>query len=1047
MPYHIDEENSELAFEVREGNKLVIKIKSNIFSDSLELYLIKVGDNTEPTDKNVFSSLRVLKEIENLHDTILKEINSVTSGFWELKQDSQGNEYISTKYNVLTEGGLTTYGLGEQKLGTIYDGLPIDNDTIYWETVEGSRVLKAKGSGGGSTGLDETKLWNVLGTPGNQQIDYSHLRSAFSQFSNEFVTINTEQEITALKHFTAGLSVGESKKKIYEENGVVYIDADVAVTGAMTFYASAGRSVSTIMDGVTVDEETITKGSDNILRIKNAGAGSSFDENAMWSALSGSSDNQINKSHLTTALDGYATQNWVIENYATKSELSAVSNKLSDFLEGSDTDNIINKWKELEAFLSGMAETDNLAEILETKADKKYVDSTFVTLATKQTITGEKTFSSVLNTAAIKASGAITAPSLAASDYVTIAGIKLRKLEDGALMLEGNLALTGALTMYASNGQSFDTIYDGLPIDNDTIYWQEVDGSRVLKAREGSGSSFDKSAMWTALGGSTTEQINKSHLTTALTGYATESWVSGKNYAVKATTLAGYGITDAYTKKESDGKYPTKTGSGASGTWGIGITGNAGSATKLQTALTLWGRSFDGTGNVSGNLDNVGNIIPSSDNNFILGSDEKHFEGVYTRVLRNNVGRTMYISQNANANLELQANATTMVTIKPNGDILLPFFAISKTSYLGKDYAVQIRTDSYNPYIAFYRDEQDWYVQAFQGFLQLGVSADKSVKIDNVGNLSSPGNMTANSFVGSLNGNATSATKLQTSRSLWGQSFNGEKDISGSLSNVGNIVPSSDSTYTLGDSTRHFDGAYVRVLRNNVSRDMYIAQNTANNLIFQTSGVNRVIITHNGNFQVGSSFVLSNETQDSSYRVRVKTESYNPYLSLNQDGNIWYIQGYNGYLYLGSTSANSIRIDSSGNILAPGGGTYYGSDIRYKSIMLQVNLSLLDIAKAPSFVYHWNRSNMNQNRLNLGGSAQYTQSILPWAVEDNDNFLSMDYATVAYTFAVHTARHLLTYETRTDKKIKKLENRVKYLEKQLKKLGYEEVRTLDDSGI
>ena len=115
--------------------------------------------------------------------------------------------------------------------------------------------------------------------------------------------------------------------------------------------------------------------------------------------------------------------------------------------------------------------------------------------------------------------------------------------------------------------------------------------------------------------------------------------------------------------------------------------------------------------------------------------------------------------------------------------------------------------------------------------------------------------------------------------------------------------------------------------------------------------------------------------------------------------------------------------------------------------MLQVNLSLLDIAKAPSFVYHWNRSNMNQNRLNLGGSAQYTQSILPWAVEDNDNFLSMDYATVAYTFAVHTARHLLTYETRTDKKIKKLENRVKYLEKQLKKLGYEEVRTLDDSGI
>ena len=59
----------------------------------------------------------------------------------------------------------------------------------------------------------------------------------------------------------------------------------------------------------------------------------------------------------------------------------------------------------------------------------------------------------------------------------------------------------------------------------------------------------------------------------------------------------------------------------------------------------------------------------------------------------------------------------------------------------------------------------------------------------------------------------------------------------------------------------------------------------------------------------------------------------------------------------------------------------------------------------------------------------------------------MDYATVAYTFSVHTARHLLTYETRTDKKIKKLENRVKYLEKQLKKLGYEEASIVGDSGV
>ena len=514
------------------------------------------------TLKELASSVRnATKEGENsaerigrLFEGILEYIKTPESieNYFELKQDSNGLDYIYTKYNIASAGALSMYASDKINVPSIYDGLPIDNDTIYWHEVDGSKVLKAKGGGGeaGSVQWDNISgkpSWIEDTKPSYSWSDITGEKPFYTkeEIASKYVTIDTEQEITALKHFTAGLSVGESKKKIYEENGVVYIDADVAVTGAMTFYASAGRSVSTIMDGVTVDEETITKGSDNVLRIKNAGAGSSFDENAMWSALSGSSDNQINKSHLTNALAGYATESWVAsKNYATTEALNAVSNKLNDFLEGSDADTIINKWKELEAFLSGMAETDNLAEILETKADKKYVDSTFVTLATKQTITGEKTFSSVLNTAAIKASGAITAPSLAVSDWVTIAGIKLRKLEDGALMLEGNLALTGALTMYASNGQSFDTIYDGLPIDNDTIYWQEVDGSRVLKAKEGSGSSFDKSAMWTALAGSTTEQINKSHLTTALTGYATESWVSGKNYAVKATTLAGYGITD-----------------------------------------------------------------------------------------------------------------------------------------------------------------------------------------------------------------------------------------------------------------------------------------------------------------------------------------------------------------------------------------------------------------------------------------------------------------------------------------------------------------------
>ena len=42
-------------------------------------------------------------------------------------------------------------------------------------------------------------------------------------------------------------------------------------------------------------------------------------------------------------------------------------------------------------------------------------------------------------------------------------------------------------------------------------------------------------------------------------------------------------------------------------------------------------------------------------------------------------------------------------------------------------------------------------------------------------------NVTAPTFIGALSGNASSATKLQTARTIWGQSFNGEGNVSGAL--------------------------------------------------------------------------------------------------------------------------------------------------------------------------------------------------------------------------------------------------------------------------
>ena len=67
-------------------------------------------------------------------------------------------------------------------------------------------------------------------------------------------------------------------------------------------------------------------------------------------------------------------------------------------------------------------------------------------------------------------------------------------------------------------------------------------------------------------------------------------------------TSNGSGYTSAWTRVLTHRNYTnytvTKTGGGASGTWGISITGNAATATKLQTARTINGTSFDGTTNI-----------------------------------------------------------------------------------------------------------------------------------------------------------------------------------------------------------------------------------------------------------------------------------------------------------------------------------------------------------------------------------------------------------------------------------------------------------------
>ena len=1175
------------------------------------------------TLKELASSVRnATKEGENsaerigrLFEGILEYIKTPESieNYFELKQDSNGLDYIYTKYNIASAGALSMYASDKINIPSIYDGLPIDNDTIYWHEVDGSKVLKAKGGGGeaGSVQWDNISgkpSWIEDTKPSYSWSDITGEKPFYTkeEIASKYVTIDTEQEITALKHFTAGLSVGESKKKIYEENGVVYIDADVAVTGAMTFYATAGRSVSTIMDAIAVDGITIKK-ENNVLKAV-AGAGSSFDENAMWSALSGSSENQINKSHLTNALAGYATESWVSgKNYAVKAttlagygiadaytktesdnkyptktgsgasgtwginvtgnagsatklqtartlwgrsfdgtgnvsgNLDSVGNiNSSGMLSSSYRSNTyINSLKSavvncnftgFGGWINGATKNGRIAIATYPANDDKiyfgYADQSKINAGTDNTYTKILTWNG--------SSGELyTQGNIKAGADLYINGIRLHKTADGVITLEGNLAVTGGVTMYAIDPVSASTIMDGVVVDGTTIKkengklvavgggeagnvaWDNISGKpsvfptnianitdlhsswdSVLAAQKPAwltavsiATISDLHANWDALlkaapsayvtrWPTISEVTNKQNLVIKLNGGTTEGTNQFTYNATAAKSLnitpAGIGaatsghthamsaITDLHSSwdallKAAPSSYVTRWPSFAEVTSkpstlsGYGITDGVNSV------------SFAGSGNAITSASISGHKLTLTKGNTFVLLKERNInttnKGLWD-IDKTNGGANCW-NNPANAALQLQNNNNALAIIidgNENGRM-----ANIQVGHENTNYAANVGV---------------LYLNRLGGDVYIGTT-----------------------LAATINSNVASATKLQNTRYLWGVAFDGTKNIEGTLTIY------SDNTFDVGTDACNFNNIYARTVRNTKARDMVITQDASAGLVLRTSATNRIYITSNGYVGINKndpSFTLDvsgyiraglahlGMIETNTYgtgkwtdtnmlsNATIKSVAYGAVAKSSAHCHIGWKDvisgvGYSTYYAIGSVRENSNwgslyfavgnndagtsagcklylrgygQAELIGNLLVTGGTTFYESDQRAKNIIGLVYLSLMQISEAPTIRFRWNGwHTKDDGRNHVGGIAQYIQGILPEAIINSDKSLSMDYATVAYTFAVHTARHLLTYETRTDKKIKKLEREIVILKKQLKKLGYEEVRTLDDSGI
>lgn len=145
--------------------------------------------------------------------------------------------------------------------------------------------------------------------------------------------------------------------------------------------------------------------------------------------------------------------------------------------------------------------------------------------------------------------------------------------------------------------------------------------------------------------------------------------------------------------------------------------------------------------------------------------------------------------------------------------------------------------------------------------------------------------------------------------------------------------------------------------------------------------------------------------------------------------------GVNGSKYFEfSNNLNSIvfTVSSNGDGLFYGGITMY-SDIRKKTKLQDVELTLQQIADAPLIEHYYNSDAMRTTH--VGSIAQYWAGLNDWfCKKDSEGFYTMEIQNAALASAISIARELVKYESKTDRTIRKLKKRISELEDEIEKL-------------
>lgn len=889
-----------------------------------------------------------------------------------------------------------------------------------------------------------------------------------------------------------------------DDNGKEYLFLTKPLITAygVTMYAGADVQVPSIYEGLPIDGVTIQWVDGRLVATGGKGTANGI---------------VVNGNTYTPNEDGIIT----LPNYPTSLEWDNISGKPSwigstkpyyswdeiggkpEWIEDTKPTYNFSEIQNKPTTLAGYGITDAY-----TKNDISGLLTDYVTKSGAQDITGIKSFINGLN----------------------IGDILVKKHSDGVVELDGDLILTGSLTMFAQGSHTASTILDALPIDNTTL---SKEGGVLSVIGGVGGGSVDGIILngTTYSPDETTKLITLPNYPTTLPASDVYSWAKQPNkpsysfseLSSHPTTLGGYGITDAYTKTDADSRYFRHIGDtyedGRNTGWiGFGTGtyieaypdgiahkiysfGQVTSFNSSYSRLELYSTHTSSDPNDGNNgiqfrsgwnddkkswrmlLDEV-NYLHYTDNRYVnkagdtmtgkllfnadSGIDLISIPRTKSAISFNNAGsnRIGINFTDGDGNLRIARTDINRDWVSGDVNILLGsnnykvwhagndgsgsgLDADLLDGYHESDFVRSWWTDSpgYNcsthnirPLISFtYRNSApfsggfiDVSTNGYGFYLGTGYSSDQSLYYRRHGG-PSDGGMGSWQQLARVTDNIASATKLQTPRSLWGQTFDGTGNVNGTIHvNSGGIYPiilrnsgGSECSIDYQCSGEHFvAGVYPDrffIWRENGGE---IASFLSNGNVgigsLSTSGKKLYV---NGDVGVAGTIYLEtlsggNErdllyqqiADNDLFRIRCGGPSNQGWVEIAtaDDGTEpIYVRQYTGKF--ASITRTLTLLDGSGNTICPGNLLTYGgitmySDLRKKNVLNSIIVPLDVMANADLFDYTFKTD--EKCKVRAGTSAQYWNVFLPQVTDtDNEGFFTMSYDVLATTCVLSMAKH------------------------------------------